>query len=287
MNKFYRKPAIVYGSLRVLLFLAVWIIFLGLIEFFGLRMMDELFPEVDQRSIPFGTIARTLSFLITLLILFFFRKYVDRRPFFKGWFGITSRKYDFPIGVLAGAVLISVGAFFLGRLKLVELSPGSVTGLEFLQYSIFFLIAAALEEVVFRGYILDNLLEDMHPILALIVSSILFMALHLLNPSLEFLPVLNLFLAGVMLGASYIYTRNLWFPLGLHWSWNMFQGPVFGFEVSGVETKSFFSQSILKDNIWTGGDFGFEGSILATILIMSAATVIFLVFQKFYLNENI
>lgn len=286
MNQYYRNPAIRLGLIRVILFLLVWLVCIAIVEFFGLRWIEEVFPKIDQRSIPFQSIARSFSFLISLLIVFIFRKWIDRRPFLSDWFSLTNRRIDILVGFIAGAVMISLGAFILGQLSYIRFTPGQLSGLEFCQYLIFFLIVSLFEEIIFRGYVLENLLEDMHPAFALIISSALFMALHLLNPNVEVLPILNLFLAGLLLGASFIYTKNLWFPVGLHWSWNLFQGPIFGFEVSGINFKSFFEQTILKENIWTGGLFGFEGSILATFIIVIATFVILYVFQSISTNEN-
>ena len=103
--------------------------------------------------------------------------------------------------------------------------------------------------------------------LALLISAVLFALIHGLNPNLSFLSMLNLIIAGLALGISYIYTKNLWFPIFLHVSWNYFQGPIFGFEVSGMDAASIIKQNVTGNDIITGGDFGFEGSILLTGLL--------------------
>lgn len=287
MNKHYRKPAVPFGSFRVVLFLLVWLIAIAAVEFFGLNWLEDLFPNINQRSVWFQSAARGFSLIISLVIIYCFRKWIDRRQFLTDWLSFTNRKIDLFSGFAAGVVMIAVGAFILGQLNFIEFHPGSISGAELLQYILFFFIVSFLEELVFRGYVLDNLLEDMHPALALFISSALFMALHLMNPNLEALPIINLFLAGFLLGASFIYTKNLWFPIGLHWSWNLFQGPIFGFEVSGIPFPSLFNQDILVDNSWTGGLFGFEGSILCTIIIVVGTLLILFSFQKLTAYENL
>lgn len=284
MSQFYRQPAIRSGIWRALLFFAVWFIVISIFEIFGFRLMQSIFP--NAKSIWFDVAGRTSWLVLSVLIIYIFRRFIDRRPVFSKWFAISSRKTDLMSGFLLGAALISLGAFILSKLNLISISPGDVTGPEFWQFIVFFFVVSVLEELVVRGYILTNLLESMHPFWALILSSLLFMSLHLGNPNIEFIPILNLFLAGILLGASFVYTKNLWFPIGLHWSWNLFQGPVFGFEVSGVETKSLFQQDIIQDNYLTGGAFGFEGSILATIFIVASTIAIFIVFKQFAKNEN-
>ena len=102
---------------------------------------------------------------------------------------------------------------------------------------------------------------------ALFVSSILFSSMHAFNPNIDLFAFTNLFLAGIVLGISYIHTKNLWFPIAMHLSWNLFQA-IFGFNVSGQKTYSLIEFSITENNIINGGDFGFEGSILSVIAML-------------------
>ena len=88
------------------------------------------------------------------------------------------------------------------------------------------------------------------------------------TPNINFLATLNLFLAGIVLGIYYIHKSNLWLPIGMHLTWNFFQGPVFGFEVSGIEAESIINQSVSGSDLLTGGAFGFEGSLLCTFAIV-------------------
>jgi membrane protease YdiL (CAAX protease family) len=122
------------------------------------------------------------------------------------------------------------------------------------------------EELMFRGYILRRFMAVHNKYMALLVSSLLFMLAHAFNSHLGVLPVINLFLAGVLLGSYYIYTQNLWFPIGLHFTWNFVQGPVLGYAVSGADLESIVVQQPLEGMDWlTGGAFGFEGSVLCTV----------------------
>ena len=90
------------------------------------------------------------------------------------------------------------------------------------------------EELLVRGYILQNLKVSMTENIALLLSAMIFSLLHFANPNLSSIAFVNLFLAGVVLGLCYLLTKNLWLPFALHFSWNFFQGSVFGFNVSGI-----------------------------------------------------
>jgi hypothetical protein len=114
---------------------------------------------------------------------------------------------------------------------------------------------------------------------ALFLSSVLFSLMHGANPNMDWFSFLNLFLAGILLGVSYIYTKNLWFPIALHFSWNFFQ-TLFGFNVSGQDFYSLIEFRISEKNILNGGNFGFEGSILSIIVQVILILTVIIYYQN-------
>jgi hypothetical protein len=115
--------------------------------------------------------------------------------------------------------------------------------------------------------------------IALIVSALLFSLLHAGNPNVDMFALANLFLAGILLGISYVYTKNLWFPIALHLSWNLFQ-TLFGFNVSGIDSYHLIEISIIENNLLNGGLFGFEGSIFSIIFQVITIILIVWYYQK-------
>jgi len=89
----------------------------------------------------------------------------------------------------------------------------------------------------------------------------------LMNPKLSALGIFNIFLVGILFAYMFIKTGNLWMPIGYHITWNFFQGNVFGFSVSGITMEGVYAVEYLEDNIITGGNFGLEGGVLATVVI--------------------
>lgn len=139
--------------------------------------------------------------------------------------------------------------------------------------SLLLLLAAAIqEELVLRGMVFRLLERSLGSWLALILSSLAFGAIHLSNPGATLVSALAIALtAGVIMGAIYLLTRNLWWAIGVHLGWNFFEGPFFGVQVSGHSGYGgYFSASLTGPAMWTGGSFGPEAGLVA-ILIGGAA----------------
>lgn len=145
-----------------------------------------------------------------------------------------------------------------------------------------FLLVAVFEEVMVRGFILARMLDlGIHKYLALVLSSLIFSSLHLFNPNFDLLPFLNIVLAGMMLGATYIYTRNLSFPIALHWFWNWMQGVALGYPVSGNALDYSLLTVHYSDTVWlTGGNFGFEGSLFCSLMLVVVTALLIKYFKK-------
>lgn len=142
----------------------------------------------------------------------------------------------------------------------------------------FFAVAAAFEEALFRGYILQTFARAGYAWPAIFVTSLLFGLAHYSNPSSGTLSTINTVLAGIWFGAAYLKTRDLWFVWGMHLIWNWIQGSVFGIEVSGL--TQIVSASVLKEidsgPAWlTGGEYGIEGGIACTVALIASCIAIY------------
>ena len=149
---------------------------------------------------------------------------------------------------------------------------------------IIFSVAAAAEEALFRGYVLQTLTRSGYAWLAIALTSIPFGIAHLNNPNAGIISTINTVLAGVWFGVAYLKTRDLWFVWGLHLMWNFVQGSIFGIEVSGLTDLS--TSPLLKeiDNgpHWlTGTTYGIEGGIACTIaLVLSTVCILLITFPR-------
>jgi uncharacterized protein len=129
-------------------------------------------------------------------------------------------------------------------------------------------VAALAEEAMFRGYPLQTLSRARLVWLGVLLTSVPFGLVHLLNPNVvPAFTFINTVLAGVWLAVAYLRTRSLWLPLGVHWSWNWALGWFFGLPISGM---NLVSHPLLKATdagpAWlTGGSYGIEGGLACTI----------------------
>lgn len=188
---------------------------------------------------------------------------------------------------LFGGILFAVVLYALGFGLSLMLGAVEVTGFMFqpsflLLSLMFFLLVGITEELMVRGFILGRMMDGgVNKFVALIISSLIFSLMHFFNPNFAFVPFLNILLAGVFLGASYIYTRNVCFPIALHWFWNWLQGPILGYEVSGNRFgDSLFKLQLPEVNLINGGAFGFEGSILCTVLMLIGTALIIKIYNR-------
>ncbi|MEE8308698.1 MAG: CPBP family intramembrane glutamic endopeptidase, partial [Gammaproteobacteria bacterium] len=123
-------------------------------------------------------------------------------------------------------------------------------------------IVAWWEELVFRGYLLQNMIAGMGLMWAIVLSSVLFGVIHGANPGATVLSTFLLILTTPQLIYAYLKTGQLWLPMGLHLGWNFFQASIFGYAASGMESATLVLQSPAGPEWLSGGEFGAEGSIL-------------------------
>ncbi len=273
-----QSPLIKSGWLRSLLFFFSFfiiaalfnIISIAIASVFSIYGFEEFLsdPELIMRNkiMMLMMVSQLAGVLFTVWI---FQKFVNRESFSSIGLRFEGYKNDLYIGLLAGAVLISIGFITLIIFNLISVDLTYFSLYDQVFYLILFAVVSLNEEIAIRGYILQNLSRSFNKYIALAISSLVFMTMHLGNPNIDILPILNLFLAGIFLGVYSIHKNNLWFPIGAHLTWNYLQGPIYGFEVSGNKINSLFEQGLSGHDILTGGNFGYEGSIILTVFLIA------------------
>ena len=220
-----------------------------------------------------------------VILLWLFMKFIDKQPFIQIGLQTKGRLKEFNYGIFLGFIIMGAAFLFLFSINEIVFVDFSFNIIKVLLSIILFTGVSVFEEVVFRGYMLKNLLESFNPYLALFISSIFFSLIHGSNPNVTTLGLCNIFLAGFFLGASYVFTKNLWFPIALHFSWNFFQS-MFGFKVSGLDSYSIIEFTIPENNMLNGGEFGFESSYLSIIILILGIFIIWNYFKNNSLIES-
>ena len=83
------------------------------------------------------------------------------------------------------------------------------------------LTASILEETVFRGFIFRIVEEKLGSYLALLISALIFAVIHLPFQIQNSAGLSIATTLGVLFAIAYIYSRNLWFPIAIHFAWDL------------------------------------------------------------------
>jgi membrane protease YdiL (CAAX protease family) len=143
----------------------------------------------------------------------------------------------------------------------------------------FFGIGAAVgwsEELIFRGYLLQNLRDGVGMMWAVTLSCIFYGLVHMLNPNSTLLSGLLISIIGYLRIFGWLRSSQLWLSMGMHAGWNFFQGPIFGFSFSGYGSESLIKQSVIGPDWITGGSFGPEAGIVVVPVVLLGLLVMFL-----------
>jgi uncharacterized protein len=282
MNKsISTKPLIKAGWLRALLFIFTFIILsvISVVSSFP-KIFYNHAKGVGLQDVSTGNnllVLTVILFALALILVYVFRRWVDRKSFISVGLDI----HEHGSQAIAGGML---AIFIVGASSLILKLTGHLkwTDIIFDPRTLFIalgsiLITAFSEELIFRGYILNNLLDSFPKWLALLISALLYMIFHW--SSIGFFPLLNGLIMGLILGLNYIYTRNLWFSVCFHVGWKFFEGPLLGF--SGNESFQTLLQTDLHgDDHITGGAGGLEGSVCLMAVSLLSLVALYFFLQK-------
>ena len=217
-----------------------------------------------------GTVGLCATGLLANLLTI---KIFDRRPLADaGLPGTRASIINFSLGLALGggaACLMLLAPLLAGTGHLIQNSHSQATLLTLIFYLFTLLVAAAGEELIFRGYAFQLLVEKMGPFATILPMGVIFGVAHAANPHSSRVGVLNTVIWGILLGYSFLRSHDLWLPIGLHFGWNVVL-PLFGVNLSGltIEVTRYSYQWDLSP-IWSGGDYGPEGGLLATIFVVA------------------
>jgi uncharacterized protein len=239
------------------------------------KILDLTALDVSIKSLVTALVVAVFA-IVSYTYLF---KYYEKREVTE--FSKNGLFKSLTFGIVLGVVLQSLTILVIylkGGYSIISINP------------ILFLVppltmaftAAIFEEILMRGIIFRITEEKLGSYFALFISAILFGAMHLGNPNSSLIAAIGLAIqAGLLLASAYIYSRNLWFPIAVHFAWNFTQSALFGANVSGTTTAKTLITSKIEGAEWyTGGQFGPEGSVQATAFCLIATVVLLILSHK-------
>ncbi|MGB9852421.1 MAG: lysostaphin resistance A-like protein [Candidatus Kapaibacteriota bacterium] len=241
--------------------------------FFNLVFLPLLilpFFFLEPTLTEYSTFLFIASFSANLVVIFSFN--------YRKWhcFGLVLHR-DSLKNFLFGLLLPLI--FFiplLGILSFWGIRFISVSFKEILHSFYFTSLAAASEEMIFRGVLFQRLIDKRGEVFAILTNSLFFSLVHLFNPNISIISLVNIFLAGVVLSLSYIKTSMLWLPIGYHIGWNFWQRFLLGSPMSGTTWGSSAVQTKITEifPLLFGGNFGIEGGLITTAFLLLTAIII-------------
>ena len=271
----------------------IWrLVFFSIILFALILLFSTILSFVNFIN---GNSLLALAVLLAVLVATFIAgKWFDRRSIADFGLHLTEAWWmDFVFGLGLGAFLmgtIFLAAWLTGNLRITGTFQKTISNtsffLEFIDTILFFIYVGFYEELILRGYLLINLAEGLKfnwlgkkwaLLSALGISSFIFGLLHIVNPNASWISTLTISLAGIFLGLGLVLTGRLGLPIGLHITWNLFQGCVFGFPVSGSNFGVSLIGTALTGPAWlTGGAFGPEAGVMGLMAMLIGCLLILL-----------
>jgi membrane protease YdiL (CAAX protease family) len=247
-----------------------------------------IFIPIGELNISFDSSVVFLAGVLTQLLAitiatFLVRRFLDKQSIISlGLKPGTQALMD----VITGIVITF---FQMGLIYIIEISMGWTKFTGFASdelpiteiasgvgvWVIAFILVGWQEELLSRGYHLQTIASGSNLFWGVLISSSIFGFLHMSNNGASWVSTFGIFLAGLFLALPYILTKQLWVSIGLHIGWNFFEGVVFGFPVSGIETFRLLRHTVNGPEIWTGGVFGPEAGLIVIPALLLGSLFVF------------
>ena len=235
--------------------------FIGVFMLLDAAVMSAVIPLFTLTGITRSNVVMLgITYSVLFAVTWAACTFLEKRPLRSVGFGLHDRTWTelaqgLGLGTLMMTAIFAVNiAFGFASFGIKTLSLQQIVSMSSYSIAEFTLVAFG-EELLFRGYLFQTLVEGTSRLIAVLLFAVCFALLHMGNPDVTAFSLINIAIAGIWLSAAYFKTRGLWLPIGLHFSWNFFQSHVFSFPVSGLKMHD-TQLGVLYDNgpAWlTGG----------------------------------
>ena len=271
------------NKFKLLLIPILVVIFIIVLNQFLILPLMPIFNDSLEEIFSFSGTSNLVDEAFCLFLSIFLMTKISKLKIEQLGFTKDNIVFSYLKGALFGTLQIFTVFFIIFGLKAIDVYyVGNISILLLIKVFIIFIFQALLEEILFRGYLMPFFSKVIGIKFTIILLSFLFTCIHLFNPNLNVVGLVNVFLAGVTFSLIYYYTGNLWLVGAMHTLWNFILGFIVGSQVSGIITFNsiFFSIPVENKDLISGGKFGFEASIIETILELTISLFVIYLIKK-------
>ena len=271
------------NKFKLLLIPILVVIFIIVLNQFLILPLMPIFNDSLEEIFSFSGTSNLVDEAFCLFLSIFLMTKISKLKIEQLGFTKDNIVFSYLKGALFGTLQIFTVFFIIFGLKAIDVYyVGNISILLLIKVFIIFIFQALLEEILFRGYLMPFFSKVIGIKFTIILLSFLFTCIHLFNPNLDIIGLANVFLAGVTFSLIYYYTGNLWLVGAMHTLWNFILGFIVGSQISGIITYNsvFFSIPVENKDLISGGVFGFEASIVTTIVELTISLFVIYLIKK-------
>lgn len=271
------------NKFKLLLIPILVVIFIIIINQFLILPLMPIFNDSLEEIFSFSGTSNLVDEAFCLFLSIFLMTKISKLKIEQLGFTKDNIVFSYLKGALFGTLQIFTVFFIIFGLKAIDVYyVGNISILLLIKVFIIFIFQALLEEILFRGYLMPFFSKVIGIKFTITLLSFLFTCIHLFNPNLDIIGLANVFLAGITFSLIYYYTGNLWLVGAMHTLWNFILGFIVGSQISGIITYNsvFFSIPVENKDLISGGVFGFEASIVTTIVELTISLFVIYLIKK-------
>ena len=271
------------NKFKLLLIPILVVTFIIVLNQFLILILMPIFNDSLEEIFSFSGTSNLVDEAFCLFLSIFLMTKISKLKIEQLGFTKDNIVFSYLKGALFGTLQIFTVFFIIFGLKAIDVYyVGNISILLLIKVFIIFIFQALLEEILFRGYLMPFFSKVIGIKFTITLLSFLFTCIHLFNPNLDIIGLANVFLAGVTFSLIYYYTGNLWLVGAMHTLWNFILGFIVGSQISGIITYNsvFFSIPVENKDLISGGVFGFEASIVTTIVELTISLFVIYLIKK-------
>ena len=271
------------NKFKLLLISILVVIFIIIVNQLLILPLMPIFNDSLEEIFSFSGTSNLVDEAFCLFLSIFLMTKISKLKIEQLGFTKDNIVFSYLKGALFGTLQIFTVFFIIFGLKAIDVYyVGNISILLLIKVFIIFIFQALLEEILFRGYLMPFFSKVIGIKFTITLLSFLFTCIHLFNPNLDIIGLANVFLAGVTFSLIYYYTGNLWLVGAMHTLWNFILGFIVGSQISGIVTyhSVFFSIPVENKDLISGGIFGFEASVVTTIVELAINLFVIYLIKK-------